>query len=216
MTVPAGQAALSRDRTGGHPARRDQSGSVPPPGRWEVRCLLAAPRPFRSPTAYSPGGEILLHAQQPLAQGLQHRASSLRASRRRGLPRRRAPPPLRRLSPHAAAAAPSASPPPRRARPAQPQCGAQGRLLLRRGGGPSRRRSSSLHTGREARPQLVASPGLLRRHDSAALVHLGKMISVPAPFSKGLAFKGINSATGNNLAIMITCLQTLTFHTLDF
>lgn len=28
--------------------------------------------PFSSPTVYPPGGEILLHAQQPLAQGLQH------------------------------------------------------------------------------------------------------------------------------------------------
>lgn len=32
-----------------------------------------APGSFPSPTEYPPGGEILLHAQQPLAQGLQHR-----------------------------------------------------------------------------------------------------------------------------------------------
>lgn len=119
----------------------------------------AAPRPSWSPTAYSPGGEILLHAQQPLAQGLQHRVASLQASRRRGYPH---PPdavvgrprPPAGSPPHTAVAAPSASPPPSaRARPAQPQCSAQGSLPLPQGAGlcrrarllrgPGRRRASS-------------------------------------------------------------------------
>ena len=68
---------------------------------------VPAPRPgrsgpFPSPTVYPPGGEILLHAQQPLAQGLQHRrrVSAAQAAT--------APP---NLSPHAPR--PAASPAPR-------------------------------------------------------------------------------------------------------
>lgn len=108
-----------------------------------------------SPTAYSPGGEILLHTQQPLAQGLQHRVPSPQASRLGGLGRRRAPPPLSRLSPHAAVAAPSASPPPS-ARPGPRSRSAARRKGSGRGGGPSRSCSPSLRTGREASRQLLA------------------------------------------------------------
>lgn len=52
VTILAGQAALTSDRAGGHPARCRLSRSVPPPppGRWEVRCLLGArTRPDGSP-----------------------------------------------------------------------------------------------------------------------------------------------------------------------
>lgn len=52
-------------RSGGREMRpRVRGGRRPGPAR---------PGPFPSPTVYPPGGEILLHAQQPLAQGLQHR-----------------------------------------------------------------------------------------------------------------------------------------------
>lgn len=100
--------------------------------------------PFQPPTANSPGGEILLHAQQPLAQGLQHRVPSLRPRSAAPSDAVGRPRPARPFSLHAAAAEPSASPPPPRARPAQPQCRAQGSLGLRRGAGLSRARSPSL------------------------------------------------------------------------
>lgn len=159
-------ATLARDRAGGHPARATQrlgaaagtlGSSLTPRREGAPTRRQAAPRPSRSPTAYSPGGEILLHAQQPLAQGLQHRVASLQASRRRGHP----PPPDAVVGrprppagspPHTAVAAPSASPPPSaRARPAQPQCSAQGSLPLRPRGGPSPARSPSPRAGQEAR-----------------------------------------------------------------
>lgn len=144
---PSSRVAPRQGRRASRPAgtkvtrcrRRDAGKFVVSPARERADTTTAAPRPrvgpFRPPTAYSPGGEILLHAQQPLAQGLQHRVPSLRPraaapSDADGRPRPASP-----LSFHAAAAAPSASPPPPRARPAQPQCRAQGRLALRRGAG---------------------------------------------------------------------------------
>lgn len=142
--------------------RGGKSGGVP-------GALVSSARPPRSlsiPTVYPPGGEILLHAQQPLAQGLQHRRCC-RCRRRRGpvsRPQagtatfgpappgspapvtshpalsRPAPPPARsRLR----ATAPSAFPPPTRAlppRPAPARAAAVGRagLRLRKRGGSFR------------------------------------------------------------------------------
>lgn len=110
---------------------------------------LAAPRPSWSPTAYSPGGEILLHAQQPLAQGLQHRVASLQASRRCGHPRPPTPslgapalPPARLLTPQS----------PRLPRP---------RPLLRAPGPRSRSaaRSCAQGAGLRRRARLLLGPG---------------------------------------------------------
>lgn len=97
--------------------------------------LLRRPRPpprsLSVPTEYPPGGEILLHAQQPLPQGLQHllrhRGSSPRVSDRRRSPRpahlsparphARRPPRPAPGRPRPPAAAPSAFRPARRAGP---------------------------------------------------------------------------------------------------
>lgn len=72
----------ARDATGlgcGRGGRRRPGGDPAPPARPGPRSLFA-------PTKYPPGGEILLHAQQSLPQGLQHllrhRDSSPRVSER--------------------------------------------------------------------------------------------------------------------------------------
>lgn len=99
----SGGRGRERDRTG------VRGGRVPVP---------PAPRPgprvpFPSPTVYLPGGEILLHAQQPLAQGLQHH----RRCRRRRRPQSRvdtAPHLSRRARTLAAGPAPGPLSPPRR------------------------------------------------------------------------------------------------------
>lgn len=74
----AGMGGAGQDWTGVREGRRAES-------RAETRLLgpAQAPRSLVVPAEYPPGGEILLHAQQPLPQGLQHRrrrrVSSLRS-----------------------------------------------------------------------------------------------------------------------------------------
>lgn len=133
-----------RDGRGGE-EMGGEGGGVP--GGRPAPPAAQAPRSRSVPTEYPPGGEILLHAQQPLPQGLQHlrrhRDSSPRVSERRRRPRPAHLSPARpqppRPRPPAPAAAPSAFCPARRAGPApRRRAAAEGRRAgLRKRGGPS-------------------------------------------------------------------------------
>lgn len=102
-----------RGGSGGRGRERDRTGvrggrvPVPPAPRPGPRV------PFPSPTVYLPGGEILLHAQQPLTQSLQHHRRCRR--RPRPQPRVNTAPHLSRRAPHSRTGpAPGPLSPPRR------------------------------------------------------------------------------------------------------
>lgn len=80
--------------------------------RADAQLLGPAPWLPSVPTLYPPGGKILLHAQQPLAQGLQHLCHSVSSPRVSDSRRRPRAPALGTRAPRTLAARPAPAPGP--------------------------------------------------------------------------------------------------------